>query len=276
MAIEGIAVAAVGKELVGSAAIEAAKQVAQKAAAEIASKCVEMQGVNPAAKGVEMQNANLELQTMQDGFRVGEMTQPGSDELLASRAEQEVNCKEIKQEMGDAPGEVEERNQESVADGVGNEIKPEDLEYLGEDKISYEIHTRNEGLEGYSHPITGVPFESKTITDAEGNEVTGVFPVFDSRFDAKIPSDLYEASDKRQFSECNQQLAESIEKDPEAGDRFSPEQLEQIKAGDTPDGYTWHHNEEPGKMQLVDFDVHAGTGHTGGRAIWGGGTEFRS
>lgn len=121
MAIEGIAVAAVGKELVGSAAIEAAKQVAQKAATEIASKCVEMQGVNPAAKGVEMQNANLELQTMQDGFRVGEMTQPGSDELLASRAEQEVNCKEIKQEMGDAP--------EVKVDKI-EEIKSDVKEYL--------------------------------------------------------------------------------------------------------------------------------------------------
>ena len=272
MAIEGIAAAAVAKELVGSAALEAAKQVAQKAAAEIASRCVE----TPAAKGIEMQNAAIELQTMQDGFRVGEMTRPGSDELLASRAEQEVNCGEIKQEMGEAPSEAEERNQESMAEGAGTEIAPEDLEHLGEDKISYEIHTRNEGLEGDRHPVTGVPFERVTVADADGNALTGVFPKFDSKYDAQMPRDLYKESDKKQFSECNRQLADSIERDSECGSRFSPEQLEQIKSGDTPDGWTWHHNEEPGKMQLVKSDVHAGTGHTGGRSIWGGGAEFRS
>lgn len=45
--------------------------------------------------------------------------------------------------------------------------------------------------------------------------------------------------------------------------------------GDTPDGYTWHHDAEAGKMQLVDTETHQKTGHTGGRSIWGGGTESR-
>ena len=62
-------------------------------------------------------------------------------------------------------------------------------------------------------------------------------------------------------------------------EKFTPEQIEQIKDGvedgTAPDGYVWHHNEETGKMELVDADVHAKTGHTGGRAIWGGGTENR-
>jgi hypothetical protein len=57
--------------------------------------------------------------------------------------------------------------------------------------------------------------------------------------------------------------------------QFTEEQLEQIMNGDTPDGYTWHHNEETGKMQLVKSETHARTGHTGGRAIWGGGSESR-
>lgn len=30
-----------------------------------------------------------------------------------------------------------------------------------------------------------------------------------------------------------------------------------------------------GKMQLVDREVHAKAGHTGGREIWGGGEEAR-
>ena len=60
---------------------------------------------------------------------------------------------------------------------------------------------------------------------------------------------------------------------------FSEEQIEQINEGITkggaPDGYTWHHDAETGKMQLVDSDLHGDSRHTGGRAIWGGGSEFR-
>lgn len=159
--------------------------------------------------------------------------------------------------------------------GYDPDKKVEKKDTGNDEKISYEIHTRNESLEGDRHPITGVPFERKTVEDSDGNEVTGVFPEFDSDFDAKLPEDLYEASDKEQFAECNKQLKEAVEKDPELAKRFTPEQLEQIKNGDTPDGYTWHHNEEKGKMQLVDSDIHAKTGHTGGKTIWGGGNENR-
>ena len=143
------------------------------------------------------------------------------------------------------------------------------------EKISYEIHTRNESLEGDRHPITGVPFERRTVKDGDGNDVTGVFPVFDTEYDSYLPENLYQSTDKEQFAYCNEQLKEAVEKDPELAKKFSPEQIEQIKNGDTPDGYTWHHNEETGKMQLVDSDIHAKTGHTGGKTIWGGGNENR-
>ena len=132
---------------------------------------------------------------------------------------------------------------------------------------------RNEDLEGKRHPETDVPFVRKTVRDAEGNEITGVFPVFDSAFDAHLPEELLQASDKAQETECNRQLKEAVENNPELAARFTPEQLEQIMNGETPDGYTWHHNEETGKMQLVDSETHAKTGHTGGRSIWGGGEE---
>ena len=53
------------------------------------------------------------------------------------------------------------------------------------------------------------------------------------------------------------------------------EQMEQILDGETPDGYTWHHDAEVGKIQLVESDIHMKTGHTGGRTVWGGGNENR-
>lgn len=42
--------------------------------------------------------------------------------------------------------------------------------------------------------------------------------------------------------------------------------------GETPEGYTWHHHEEPGIIQLVDTEIHAQTGHTGGSELWGEGS----
>lgn len=37
----------------------------------------------------------------------------------------------------------------------------------------------------------------------------------------------------------------------------------------SPPGYTWHHHEDLGRMQLIDRDVHAAFSHKGGFAIWG-------
>lgn len=136
------------------------------------------------------------------------------------------------------------------------------------------IPCRNEDLAGKEHLETQVTFEQKTVV-IDGVEKEVVVPVFDSAFDAKLPEDKFKSSDAVQFKECNAQLKESLENDPELQAKFDNEQLEQIESGDTPDGYTWHHDAEAGKMQLVDSDIHQKTGHTGGRSIWGGGSDNR-
>ena len=133
----------------------------------------------------------------------------------------------------------------------------------------------NADLAGKTHPETGVPYVEKTVDTPEGKE-TLAFPEFDSSFDAKLPDDLLEGTDKQHFDECNKQLKNWCEENPEkAKKKFSDEQLEQIEAGKNPKGYTWHHHEDTGKMQLVDSSIHAKSAHTGGRAIWGGGSEHR-
>ena len=134
---------------------------------------------------------------------------------------------------------------------------------------------RNEHLEGKKHPVTEIPYVRKTVTDGDGKEISVVVPEFDSIYDVQLPEGLEKFTDKEQFAECNKQLKEAIAKDPALKEKFTPEQLEQIENGDTPDGYTWHHDAEKGKMQLVDSETHAKTGHTGGKAIWGGGQENR-
>ena len=180
----------------------------------------------------------------------------------------------------------------SVADGSENEfpenerrpLTPEEREYYREklgctdaqlDKMTIDengkiyLKTDNEGKEG-TEGNNGVKYERKTVV-INGIEVEGVFPVFDSTFDVQLPEDKIIASDKDQNEHCNEKLKEAVENDPELAKQFTPEQLEQIKNGETPDGYTWHHNEERGKMELVKTDDHQSNRHTGGVAIWGNG-----
>lgn len=247
MAIEAVAAVA-AKEVVSSTAVEAAKQLAEK----IATQTTESQGIE--------RMSSMEQMQQMEAFKIGE--NPDAD---LERNSEIAATDELKDKIENFDHTAETANDEVI---VENEMTEPDV-------ISRDIITRNESLKGDVHPITGVPFEEKTVTDAEGNKVTGVFPEFDSQFDAQLPDDMLQASDAEQFGECNKQLKEAVDNDPELAKEFTPDQLEQIKNGDTPDGYTWHHNEEKGKMQLVDSETHARTGHTGGRSIWGGGSEFR-
>ena len=58
-------------------------------------------------------------------------------------------------------------------------------------------------------------------------------------------------------------------------EKFTEDQIEDIMDGKTPEGYTWHHDADTGKMQLVETKMHdrtqGGAAHTGGKSIWGGG-----
>ena len=142
------------------------------------------------------------------------------------------------------------------------------------DKTLEKIRCINEDLEGKEHPKTGVLFEDRQV-EVDGKKYEVVAPKFESAYDAQLPEDKLKSTDREQFKECNAQLNEAVEKDPELRKKFNEEQLEQIKNGDTPDGYVWHHDVEVGKMQLVDSETHQKTGHTGGRSIWGGGKDNR-
>lgn len=161
----------------------------------------------------------------------------------------------------------------SEVEAFDNKIQPEKLESLQESVTN--VETRNESLEGERHPITGVPFERKEVELPSGETITGVFPEFDTLFEAQLDETQYLESDARQFKECNSQLKEAIEQDPQLKNTFSAEQLQDIEAGCVPEGYVWHHHEEPGTMQLIDKPTHDLTGHTGGRFLWGGGSDFR-
>lgn len=135
------------------------------------------------------------------------------------------------------------------------------------------IKTINESKEGQTGE-DGVEYVRK-ILEVNGIEVEGVFPQFESAIDVQLPEQLIQAKDSVQAEYANQTLKEKVQSDPEFSKQFNEEQLEQIENGETPDGYTWHHNEESGKMQLISTEDHQNNRHTGGKAIWGGGKENR-
>ena len=134
--------------------------------------------------------------------------------------------------------------------------------------------TVNADYEGMLHP-SGVYFERSTV-NISGVEVEGVFPRFNAIFEPAIMSkSLWNSSGSKytdQFSYCNEQLKQAVQINPALAAQFSPIQLKQIMAGSTPAGFTWHHHQEPGRMQLVRKQQHnppmGGASHTGGGALW--------
>ena len=132
----------------------------------------------------------------------------------------------------------------------------------------------NEHLEGTVHESSGTEYVRKTI-EVNGVKVEVVVPEFKSIFDVQLDEGLLKESNPKQFRECNNQLREAITNDSELRSKFTDEQIEDIMDGKTPEGYTWHHDAEVGKMQLVETKIHdrtqGGAGHTGGKSLWGGG-----
>jgi hypothetical protein len=168
------------------------------------------------------------------------------------------------------------RGQSDIPNFAKN-MKPETIASYDDanQPIYRHVETRNQTLEGDLHPITGIPFEKKSIEMPNGEVVEGVFSEFPHEYEVKLDESQYLESDARQFKTAISQLAKDIESNPELAKKFTPEQIEQIKNGETPDGYVWHHSEQPGVLQLVDKDLHDKTGHTGGRSLWGGGSDNR-
>lgn len=131
----------------------------------------------------------------------------------------------------------------------------------------------NEELKGIIHPCN-VEYKQKQI-EHNGLVIEVVGPEFNSRLDVQLPEPLYKESNLKQFKECNNQLKNAVSENETLRNSFSPRQLEAIELGKTPEGYTWHHDFTPGKMQLVERREHdrtiGGAAHTGGKSIWGGG-----
>ena len=130
------------------------------------------------------------------------------------------------------------------------------------------LDCRNSRLEGCRHPETDVPFMWDRINIGDV-EIRGVFPVFESILEKQLPKRYLRRPETDQFNYLNNWLRRRIN-DPYIRRKFNKRQIEMIRQGKKPRGYTWHHNQQQGLMQLVRTDIHARTAHTGGDSIWCG------
>ncbi len=134
------------------------------------------------------------------------------------------------------------------------------------------LTTRNKRYLNMVHPETHVPYLKQTVKLSNGKTVIGVFPKFDSFADIELPKELWKESFSNQKKYLIQKLAEltdSVTGNPEIRKLFSEDQLEDIASEIPLEGFTWHHNEQEGLMQLVNTSIHDATKHTGGMSIWG-------
>lgn len=132
------------------------------------------------------------------------------------------------------------------------------------------VKTLNAKLLGKTHPETGVEFVLRKLKYSSDELIQGVFPVFKSYSDVNLPKKLYKESFDQQKAYCLEALQKQV-KNPlsSAKKNFTEEQLDDISQGILPEGFTWHHNEREGLMQLVDTEIHNATNHTGGMSLWG-------
>ena len=120
----------------------------------------------------------------------------------------------------------------------------------------------NVQLAGQKHPVSGIIFDNRG------------FPIFDdvAAFDTRLSSNQFRAVGyEQQMQMASRDLWQAIQRGEISASRFTSTQLQQIERGSIRiDGFTWHHHQDYGRMQLVPREIHKRTGHIGGESMAGG------
>lgn len=95
------------------------------------------------------------------------------------------------------------------------------------------------------------------------------FPKFKVYYTVKLKRKHFRESRMRHFYMANKILYADLPYNSSLKKRFTKKQIDDLSEGRTPSGYTWHHHQDAGKLQLVEEEIHAKTYHCGGYSIWG-------
>lgn len=108
------------------------------------------------------------------------------------------------------------------------------------------------------HPKTKVKFDSKG------------FPKFKSYYTVKLRRKDFRKTREQHFYIANKELYKKILSSSRIRDKFTKQEIRELSQGETPNKYTWHHHQDAGVLELVEYDIHSKTSHVGGYSIWGG------
>lgn len=132
--------------------------------------------------------------------------------------------------------------------------------------------------------VNGIKFIKKRIQLPNNIMIEGKFPVFKSIIDVKLPDHRILSTDIKQMNYAFLKFQKQLKYDIKLQNKFTPETVKEllsrkltsnkISINKVP-GHTWHHSEDIGVLQLVETSIHKKTSHTGGKAIWGGGKQYR-
>jgi toxin YxiD len=124
-----------------------------------------------------------------------------------------------------------------------------DVKTKGNDRLTSTQRKKVRDLAISKHNVPVIPVNAKK------------FPAFPAKYVAEtvqLDPSLYMSTDAVQFKRLNTDLKKSNPAYDAATQSFPPSKKK----------YTWHHHQDTGKMQLVEFGVHNATNHKGGRTTW--------
>lgn len=114
------------------------------------------------------------------------------------------------------------------------------------------------GMANKTHSKTKVRFDSKG------------FPKFKAYYTVKLQKTDYRKTREQHFYIANKIIYKNILSNSRLRAKFSKNEIKEFSQGETPNKYTWHHHQDAGVLELVEYEVHAKTSHVGGYSIWGG------
>jgi hypothetical protein len=181
-------------------------------------------------------------------------------EMLTPKQRIEAFFKEIEQDIVDdiSASEYKRRIDNTPKDGEGGHWETKDGE-PGKRGESIWVSNNADVCELLKkHGVKGIEYK---------DGLPDFSPI--SNYECELSREDYSKTRPEHEKICNGRLKDEIAKKPELRAKFTDVQLEQIESGKTPKGYTWHHTDEPGRMQLVESGVHSRCKHLGGFAMWG-------
>lgn len=126
-------------------------------------------------------------------------------------------------------------------------------------KVNYGIRVKKgiPSMVGKKNAKTGVWF------DKNG------FPKFKSIVEVKLERKDWKKSREVHFNRASKMVYEKAQRNSIFARKFTRRELAEFKAGEVPSKYTWHHHQDRGVLQLVEYKIHSDVKHRGGFSIWG-------